>query len=117
MGSLNKLKERLKFINNCETHRTMLMNDLYGTGIGVSPHVTIRCCLGNKVIYNMESKLVKQKIEVLINIIEKHYCIKYKNKLRKWLWDIREKRAKEEFHPDKLREMLEGKDINEIDFE
>ena len=58
----------------------------------------------------------KKHVKILNKFINLYYCIKYKNKFRKWLWDIREKKVKEEYHPDRLREILEGKDINDIDF-
>ena len=59
---------------------------------------------------------VKEYIVTLNKFRSLYYCIKYKNKFRKWLWDVRENKAKEEYHPDRLKEMLEGKDINDIDF-
>jgi len=71
-------------------------------------------------IYNVISSNnindVKANVKILNQFRDSFYCIKYKNKLRKLLWDIREKKVKEEFHPDRLKEMLEGKDIDDVDF-
>ena len=64
--------------------------------------------------YNLD--VLKKETITLGKFRDLYYCIKYKNKFRKWLWKSREKKVKEEYHPDRLREMLEGKDINDIDF-
>ena len=64
--------------------------------------------------YNLD--VLKKETITLSKFRDLYYCIKYKTKFRKWLWDIREKKVKEEYHPDRLKEMLEGKDINDIDF-
>ena len=58
----------------------------------------------------------KENLRTLNKFRDLYYCIKYKNKFRKWLWSIREKKVKEEYHPDRLREMLKDKDIDDIDF-
>ena len=71
-------------------------------------------------VYNIidsdKLNVVKAKVKILNQFRLLYYCIKYKERLRKWLWDVRENKAKEEYHPDRLKEMLEGKDINDIDF-
>ena len=39
---------------------------------------------------------------------EKYFQRKYKKSLRDWLWRIREKRVREEMHPDRIRALLEN---------
>jgi len=60
--------------------------------------------------------VTKANVRILNNFRFLYHCIKYKNKLRKWLWKSRENKVKEEFHPDRIIELLEGKDIDDIDF-
>ena len=64
--------------------------------------------------YNLD--VLKKETITLSKFRDLYYCIKYKTKFRKWLWDIREKKIQEKYHPDRIIEMLEGKDIDDIDF-
>ena len=71
-------------------------------------------------IYNIINSdnvdVAKKNIKILNKFRDLYYCIKYKKYFVKWLWKSREKKIQEEFHPNRLREMLEGKDIDDIDF-
>ena len=64
--------------------------------------------------YNLD--VLKKETITLSKFRDLYYCIKYKFKFIKWLWKSREKKIQEEYHPDRLKEILEGKDINDIDF-
>ena len=72
-------------------------------------------CLGNP-IYNIINSdnvnIVKEKVKNLNKFRLLYYCIKYKNKFRKWLWDIREKKAIEKYNPKYLIENLVSEDID-----
>jgi hypothetical protein len=68
-------------------------------------------CFGNP-IYNdfLETDdiaMVKYRMSVLHKFKMTFYCIKYKKYLRKWLWDIREKKAIEKYNPRNLIKLLE----------
>ena len=51
------------------------------------------------------------------NFLDLYYTLKYKNQFIKWLWKSREKRIQEQYAPEKLKELLEaneGEDLSEI---
>lgn len=54
-----------------------------------------------------DTATVKYRLAVMDKFKTTFYCIKYKKSLRKWLWDIREKRAIEKYNPRNLLKILE----------
>jgi Leucine-rich repeat (LRR) protein len=50
---------------------------------------------------------IKKNIQILNNLRDLYYCLKFKKQLRKWLWEkVREKRAMEMYNPNYLVENL-----------
>ena len=98
----------LNINNNQFVSLPLLPDSLYGFWYSENPTFEI--------IFSFHINVVKKKIKIINQFRNLYYCIKYKRQFSKWLWDIREKKVKEEFHPDRLREMLEGKDIDDVDF-
>ena len=97
----------------CDNNQLTLLPDL--------PTTIKYLYYNNNPIYDLlnsdDISVIRNKLKILNKFRDLYYCIKYKSKFRKWLWDLREKKIQENFHPDKLREMLEGKDIDDVDFE
>jgi len=46
------------------------------------------------------------KLETLHRFRVSYYCAKYKSQLRDWLWNLRDRRIRDAYHPDKLVELL-----------
>jgi Leucine-rich repeat (LRR) protein len=57
--------------------------------------------------------LYSNKINILMNLRFTFYCLKLKNKFKKWLWEkVREPKVMAKFHPNHLNEL---KDIDDLD--
>ena len=51
-------------------------------------------------------------IKTLLNFRFTYYCLKLKNKFKKWLWEkVREPKIMKKFHPDHLNELKENDDL------
>ena len=84
----------------------------------------------NNIIYNIiyneisddeisveQLNIINRKLEILNNFKLLYYCLKFKNKLRKWLWMyVRESKIQELCHPSLLSNLLYD-DMNEETFE
>ena len=55
---------------------------------------------------------IRIKIIVLRKFRFLYCCIKYKKQFRKWLWELREKKIKEQFHPKYLLDNLDNEDVD-----
>jgi Leucine-rich repeat (LRR) protein len=58
------------------------------------------------------SSIFSDKIAILINFRFTFYCLKLKNKFKKWLWEkVREPKIMKKFHPDHLNELKDTDDL------
>ena len=63
----------------------------------------------------MEEKIAN--LNTYYKFVYLYYTLKYKSKFIKWLWKSREKKIQEQYSPEKLKELLEtneGEDLSEI---
>jgi hypothetical protein len=61
---------------------------------------------------------IRPNLKILDNFRLLYYCLKFKNKLRDWLWKkVREPKIQQQFHPSRLVELLKDNDIDDIDEE
>jgi len=74
------------------------------------PNLQTLYCYDNPIweIVNSNSLFqIKKNIQILNNLRDLYYCLKFKKQLRKWLWEkVREKRAMEMYNPNYLVENL-----------
>ena len=58
------------------------------------------------------SSIFSNKIDILIKFRFTFYCLKLKNKFKKWLWEkVREPKIMAKFHPDHLNELKDTDDL------
>ena len=58
------------------------------------------------------SSIFSNKIDILIKFRFTFYCLKLKNKFKKWLWEkVREPKIMQKFHPDHLNELKDTDDL------
>ena len=68
-------------------------------------------CYDNK-IFHKKQKYNKNIIKTLLNFRFTFYCLKLKNKFKKWLWEkVREPKIMQKFHPDHLNELKDTDDL------
>jgi Leucine-rich repeat (LRR) protein len=69
----------------------------------------------NTPLYNIIEENI-EKLKILQRFIELFYLIKFKKKLRDFLWEkIRLQKIKAKYHPDNLIKLIEGKDEEDIE--
>jgi hypothetical protein len=85
------------------------------------PNLKILYCHDNpiwEIVNNGNSFFqIKKNIQILNNLRDLYYCLKFKKQLRKWLWEkVREKRAMEMYNPNYLVEKLsdEEEDLEKV---
>jgi len=110
LTSLPELPSKLVILNCCNNKLILLPN--------LPLKLLALNCQNNQLIYNKNKKqCINQKNIQIQEIKHKIFCLKYKKHFRKWLWEnVREKKIKLEMHPNRILELLEEKDINEILF-
>jgi uncharacterized protein YdcH (DUF465 family)/uncharacterized protein with PQ loop repeat len=60
--------------------------------------------------------IINKNVKIITKFIFLYYSLKFKDKLRDWLWKkVREPKIKEQFHPSRIFELLKDKDIDDID--
>jgi Leucine-rich repeat (LRR) protein len=58
------------------------------------------------------STIFSDKIAILMKFRFTFYCLKLKNKFKKWLWEkVREPKVMQKFHPDHLNELKDTDDL------
>ena len=58
------------------------------------------------------SSIFSNKIDILMKFRFTFYCLKLKNKFKKWLWEkVREPKIMQKFHPDHLNELKDTDDL------
>jgi Leucine-rich repeat (LRR) protein len=68
-------------------------------------------CYNNK-IFHKKQKYNKNIIKTLLNFRFTFYCLKLKNKFKRWLWEkVREPKVMAKFHPDHLTNLEETDDL------
>ena len=68
-------------------------------------------CYGNK-IFHKKQKYNKNIIKTLLNFRFTFYCLKLKNKFKRWLWEkVREPKIIKKFHPDHLNDLKDTDDL------
>jgi Leucine-rich repeat (LRR) protein len=113
LTSLPVLNEKLEYLECSENQLYYLPN----------PNTNLRAMYFHDnpiyeiIKYDDELSTTKQKIKILNDFRESYYCLKFKKRLRDWLWiRIREPRIRERFHPRYLLENLcdEETDLDEV---
>ena len=64
------------------------------------------------IIESNNKDIIKRKVKTINNFRHFWFMLKHEKTFRKWLWEIRERRAMERFHPDYLQNLSDDADLD-----
>ena len=70
---------------------------------------------GNIIHGNIQERSIVRKLNTYHNFLNLCCALKYKNQFIKWLWKSREKKIQEQYSPEKLKELLETNEEQDLD--